>query len=79
VPSDVASCGKQVGRIGDDADRAIADFHPPQSLTAKEHKAVAAFTAMEGVPRRAPPHQRFSLGKAAPGIAPAFRSAPTRA
>lgn len=46
VLSDVATYGKQLGRIGDALIVLLAHFHPRQPLTADETKAIDALKAM---------------------------------
>jgi hypothetical protein len=46
VLSDVASYGKQLGRIGDALAVLVAHFHPHKPLTAAEDEAIAALKAM---------------------------------
>ena len=46
VLSDVATYGKQLGRIGDALIVLLAHFHPDKSLTADETKAIDALKAM---------------------------------
>jgi hypothetical protein len=46
VLSDVASYGKQLGRIGDALAVLLAHFHPDQTLTADEAKAIDALKTM---------------------------------
>jgi hypothetical protein len=46
VLSDVATYGKQLGRIGDALTVLLAHFHPQQPLTAQETKAIDALKEM---------------------------------
>ena len=46
VLSDVATYGKQLGRIGDALMVLLAHFHPREALTADETKAIAALNEM---------------------------------
>jgi hypothetical protein len=46
VLSDVASYGKQLGRIGDALAVLLEHFHPRKPLTAAEDEAIAALKAM---------------------------------
>jgi hypothetical protein len=46
VLSDVASYGKQLGRIGDALAVLLAHFHPDRTLTANEAKAIDALKTM---------------------------------
>ncbi len=46
VLSDVASYGKQLGRIGDVLAVLLAHFHPKQELTAHEKKAIQDLKSM---------------------------------
>ena len=48
VLSDVATYGKQLGRIGDALIVLLAHFHPQTPLTADETKAVAALKELLG-------------------------------
>ena len=48
VLSDVATYGKQLGRIGDALIVLLKHFNPPASLSADEKKAIAALNTMLG-------------------------------
>ena len=48
VLSDVATYGKQLGRIGDALIVLLKHFHPETPLSAEDEKAIAALNAMLG-------------------------------
>jgi hypothetical protein len=69
VLSDVASYGKQLGRIGDALIVLLDHFHPHRPLTEPEHAAIDALKAMlEKIAAVKEKHKRQALR---PGATPA--------
>jgi hypothetical protein len=66
VLSDIATYGKQLGRIGDALIVLLAHFHPRKSLTADETKAIDALKELlEQVAKVKEKHKRPALHPAA--------------
>jgi hypothetical protein len=67
VLSDVATYGKQLGRIGDALIVLLAHFHPRKPLSPDEEKAIAALdTMLEQIAKVKEKHKRPAMHPGAP-------------